>query len=245
MLLQPFGRPPVFPFPDVQDDFSPRRLPGLEYWFDAQDTESIYQDTAFATPATANGQPVGGWKDKASSRHLLQATGTLRPTYRTSHLNGRPAIEADGVDDFLRYSGATLTQPLTIYLVAKLNTTSALQRWFDSALTNQVSSSVSAAGVRRVAAPTALDAGLSDTSPHLHTTLFNTTASAHYVDGALVGGPADTGTNAMDGLTLFAARGSGSTNLSGAIGEFIAYSGVHSSFQRIQVEQFLKDRWGL
>ncbi len=244
-LFQASGRPPNFPFASPTEGFSPRQIGGLEYWFDARDPGSLFQDNALATPVTANGQPVGGWKDKANGRNLVQSLGTSKPTYRSSHINGRPAVDSDGVDDWIRYSGATLSQPLTVYFVGKLAVTAALQRWFDSALTNQVSTFVTAGGIRRIAAPTTIDAGAASTSPQLHTSVFNSLTSAYYVDGALLGGVADAGANSMDGLTLFAARGAGANCLSGAIGEFLAYSGAHSASQRQLVELYLKQRWGL
>ena len=128
MLLQPLGTPPGYPFDSPSDAFTPRQISGLEYWFDAKDLASLFQDNTLTTPVTTTGQTVGGWKDKANARHLVQATGTLKPTYRSSYINGRPAVESDGVDDFLRYSGVTLAQPLTIYFVGKL--TSTMSNWY-------------------------------------------------------------------------------------------------------------------
>jgi hypothetical protein len=243
-LVRTTGAWPDFPFAAPAEEFSPRQISGLEYWFDAQDLGTLFQDN-LTTPVTAGGDPVGAWMDKAWGRHLTQATATLKPTYRSTAINTFPAVESDGVDDLLRASGVTLPQPLTVYFVGKLNATAALQRWMDGASVNLFSVLVNAGAVRRMAAPTNMDAGIVNTSPHLHTCVFNTVASSYYQDGALVGGPADIGTNSIDGLSLFAARGGGANCLSGSIGEFLLYSGAHSDAQRSQVERYLRRRWAL
>ena len=244
-LMQPTGRPPGFPFRNPGEQFSPRQIAGLEYWFDAQDLGSLYQDSAMSSQVTADGQLVGAWADKAKARHVTQPTGTLQPIYRSSFINSLPAVESDGVDDHLKVAAPVLAQPLTIYFVGKLNTAALQQRWLDGASGSVFQVMVTATGVRRITAPTNIDAGAASTTAKLHTCIFNTTASEYYVDGVLAAGPADVGTNSITGLTLFATRSTFTNNLSGGIGELLIYSGAHSAAQRSQVELYLKRRWGL
>lgn len=98
--------------------WSPGAITTVELWLDAADAATLYQTSALATLATADGDPVGGWKDKSGKgRHLLQATSGLRPTLRTGVQNGLNAVRGDGVDDYLRYSGAVASQPCSVFCV--------------------------------------------------------------------------------------------------------------------------------
>jgi hypothetical protein len=245
-LLLSSGRRRSFPFHDPAETFRPTEIAGLTYWFDARDAATLYQDNALSTPVTADGQTVGGWKDKANANHLAQATGTARPAYKASYINGRPAVEADGVDDFLRATGLSVPQPMTIYVVAKLATSGANLCWFDGAgtATERVRLFTNAGSSRFLNAGLSLVDGLADTNPHVHSCLFNGATSEYYVDGTLAAGPGDAGAQLVVGLTLFASR-TGTNVLPGGIGEFLLYTGAHSSGQRRQVEAYLKQRWGL
>lgn len=79
-----------------------------------------------AGAASADGDAVSSWLDlSGNARHLLQSTYSRRPTYRPSGRNGRPVIDFDGVDDYLRTANAYLEQPLTVFLAAKLRTVGA------------------------------------------------------------------------------------------------------------------------
>jgi len=52
--------------------------------------------------ALNNNDPVASWADSSgNSRTLTQSTGSLKPVFKTSAFNGQPAIEFDGVDDYL------------------------------------------------------------------------------------------------------------------------------------------------
>jgi hypothetical protein len=244
-LMQSLGRPPGFPLRNPTEQFSPRQIGGLEYWFDAQDLGTLYQDSGMTSMVTADGQLVGAWGDKAKGRNVTQPTGTLQPIYRSSFINSRPAVEADGVDDHLKVALPVLAQPLTIYFVGKVNTTAIQQRWLDGASGSLFQVIVASTGVRRMSAPTNIDAGAASTTPKLHVCVFNTTASEYYVDGVLAAGPTDVGANSITGLTLFATRSTFTNNLSGGLGEFLIYSGAHTASQRSQMEQYLKRRWGI
>lgn len=69
----------------------------------------------------ADGAAVSSWSDgTGNSRHAVQATGGLQPIYRASGVNARPAVQFDGVDDFLASAAFTsLPQPYTLVVVAR------------------------------------------------------------------------------------------------------------------------------
>jgi hypothetical protein len=239
------GRPATFPIRDSRSPFSPPHISGLEYWFDAQDSGSLFQDDALSVPAVADLQPVGGWKDRANARNVTQANGSLKPLFRTAAINGRPAVEADGVDDYLRASGVSLTQPLSIYCVSNLGAANANMTWFDGSglSTERVRILTSATAQFSINAGAGLNDGASDISPHVHSAIFNGASSLYAIDG-VVAASGNSGVQPLVGLTLFANR-SNLAGLAGCVGELLMYSGAHSDPQRLLVEHYLRTRWGI
>lgn len=86
-------------------------LGSLAWWYRADD------------PGITIGTGVSGWPDKSGNAvHLAQGTGTLQPAFLASAINGRPAVQGDGVDDFLAAAwarAAPLTQPFYIWLILR------------------------------------------------------------------------------------------------------------------------------
>src|SRR5262249_3142078 len=57
--------------------FDPLTLTNLSLWLKGD--AGTYQDSGFVTPATADGDPVGGWQDQSGNvRHFAQATAANR-----------------------------------------------------------------------------------------------------------------------------------------------------------------------
>lgn len=52
---------------------------------------------------TQSGGLVSSWASSVGGYALAQATGSLKPAYNATGVNGRPSIDFDGVDDFLNY----------------------------------------------------------------------------------------------------------------------------------------------
>jgi hypothetical protein len=106
---------------------------GLQLWFDAN-AESY-----------ANGAKVTRWSDASGfGRDLTAADTTSAPTFRSAAVNGRAAIEFDGVSSLMKTYEDTfsLSQPTTFFIVYKsLDPTSVGQTYvFDSrnSLTRQL-----------------------------------------------------------------------------------------------------------
>jgi hypothetical protein len=82
--------------------FDPLTLTNLSLWLKGD--AGTYQDSGFVTPATADGDPVGGWQDQSgNARHFAQASGASRFTLKlaANGINGRAVVRCDGVDDVL------------------------------------------------------------------------------------------------------------------------------------------------
>jgi hypothetical protein len=76
--------------------FTPPALSGLVGWFDAS-----------AITGLSDGGTVATWSDlSVSANHLAQATESVKPTYQTNELNGRPVVRLDGTDDKMAAAGS-------------------------------------------------------------------------------------------------------------------------------------------
>lgn len=92
----------VIPRRRTSSAFSPTQVAGLSLWLDSSDPSTLFQDSALTTPASADGDPVGGWKDKSGNgRHVSQGTSSARPLLKLSVQNSKNVIRFDGTDDFL------------------------------------------------------------------------------------------------------------------------------------------------
>lgn len=89
--------------------FDPLSISGLKLWLDANDPATLFQDSGLTTPATADADPVGGWKDKSgNNNHATQAVAGDRGTLKLAIQNGLPIVRFDGTSDSLELSGAGL-----------------------------------------------------------------------------------------------------------------------------------------
>jgi hypothetical protein len=100
---------------------------GLQLWYDASDTATLFQDSAGTVAVTADGDPVGYWGDKSSNaRHVVQATPGRRPLYKPNGLDtAKPSLLCDDIDDVLTRAGYGLAGAQTVVLVYRFQTTPA------------------------------------------------------------------------------------------------------------------------
>ena len=82
--------------------FSPLNISGLQLWLDASDSTTLFQDSAATTPALADGDPIGCWKDKSGNNyHATQTDGTFKPLRKNAIQNAKNIIRFDGTNDRL------------------------------------------------------------------------------------------------------------------------------------------------
>ena len=82
--------------------FAPTDIASLRYWIKA-DT-GLFQDAEGTTPATADGDVVGLWKDQSGNAYdVSQATTEKKPLLKltTNGINNRAAVLFDGSNDIL------------------------------------------------------------------------------------------------------------------------------------------------
>jgi hypothetical protein len=71
----------------------PSDLPNLEFWVDAQDLSTLFQDAGKSVPVTSNGDDVGAWEDKSGNgRDVTQAVALKKPHFVENSINGRDSI---------------------------------------------------------------------------------------------------------------------------------------------------------
>lgn len=111
--------------PTVSD--VPRRIAGLEMWFDAADLSTMAQNSNGTTAVTATSDPVGFWRDKSGKgRHAKQTTNNNRPQVQLADKNGRPGLNFDGNDDYFACdSGANFAAEFAIAVVRRTGTSNA------------------------------------------------------------------------------------------------------------------------
>ena len=71
---------------------------------------ALWLDAADASTITLNGSTVSQWNDKSGNgRNATQATAANQPTYIANSINGKSALDWDGVNDSMAVSGAIST----------------------------------------------------------------------------------------------------------------------------------------
>jgi hypothetical protein len=71
----------------------------------------------------ADGNPVSAWNDSSTSADNATATGTSRPIYKASVVNGNPIVRFDGIDDFMTFASRYTTIQTAFFVVRTNNLT--------------------------------------------------------------------------------------------------------------------------
>jgi hypothetical protein len=115
--------------------FLPSDISGLQLW--------VKSDTGVTKDGSNN---VSQWDDQSgNTRNLSEATN--QPLWVDAALNGYPVIRFDGTNDKLSATGFSVSQPLSIFIVCKVNTHTNLDGIIFGANTSSV-------GIRMQSSPT-------------------------------------------------------------------------------------------
>lgn len=173
----------------------------------------------------ADGASVSTWADiSGNARDLAQATGTNQPTYRSSvsSLNGRPAVEFDGVNDYMRTAtwsglsqpvsyvvvmrtGASVGSPTASFFIAdKATNTNAMAFYWNVTSGPTIKWSTYAGTAEGLAA-----VGPAASTNYALRAKLNGSSSTMTANGSSVTLTGNVGTGTSDGLTLGASRSTG------------------------------------
>ena len=102
--------------------FSPAQVPNLAGWYDASDKASLFTDTGLTTQVVSDADPIGGWKDlSGTGRHLTQGTAGQQFLYKVNIQNGKSAAVGDAGDSFMTMTSAAVLSEVTVFLACKPN----------------------------------------------------------------------------------------------------------------------------
>ena len=118
------------PYLDMRVEFrngipatEPNKLDGLALWLDASDSSTVIKDSS---------NKVNNWSDKSGNGvSVSQSDSAKQPTFTASGLNNLPTLTFDGSNDYLTSSSLDITQPYSIFLVAKTTGGSGRDYLFD------------------------------------------------------------------------------------------------------------------
>jgi hypothetical protein len=228
----------------------PPTLENIQVWYDGQDAETLWSDTAGTTPLT-DGGTAARWDDKSgNARHVTQATSTKRPIWTEA----TGYVTFDGTDDCLDINGPSIAMPLTMYFVMMRTAggVGAQRHAFDSdqSIANErvriykgasewTESNYNAGNINSAAVwPT-------DTL-HVFSFTYNGASSTIHRNGTLVSGVTTiAGTGNVKLLRIGDVRGAGGLAFFGSINEALIYTGVHDQATREAFEAYLIAKWGI
>lgn len=199
-----------------------------------------------------DGDPIAQWDDASgNARHAKQATTAYRPVYRSAvaALNGQPAVEADGVDDFLRVTFATEPQPYTaVAVIRSMNTAQLVSDYvYDLGAGSSAQVVLTAVDAGRMRYGTSggvvtSDPGVNVASPMLAVFEADGAASRFLVNGTDYSN-GTSGTVGASGVTLFNAITSGAAGHF-QMGFFGLYVGKFSSTELSDLFAWSQSKYG-
>lgn len=226
------------PFGVRSAGFTPADLTGLELWYDANVTASI----------STTGSHVTAWADQSGNgRDLLNGSGSDRPQYPGTALNGVATIDFN--DDLLSVAGFTIAQPWSYAIVVR-----ATNNGFGRAIISTNSGSRSQVGQQNVAAPApwsvhcgtevAIDGPNDGSSWFILVGTNNGAASYGNSDALPVLLASSPGTAGLTGFRM-GRDALGFQPLIGQTAEVIVWSSAYSAQDMANVLAYLQSKWSL
>jgi hypothetical protein len=214
----------------------PSDISDLALWLDAADASTLTLDGS---------NNVEQWNDKSGNgRHVEQSNATLRPARTLSSINGLTALTFDGTDDRLIGTFASISQPITVFCVVRVDNLGSQRTIFDSRLTVIFAHYTTPptnynyhGGVARSFA------GVVAGSTYLGAITYNGASSSLRINRSLVDSGNAGSSSLTDGISVGCTRASSAFHL-GAIAELVFYSKVLSAGEITSVENYLAAKWG-
>jgi hypothetical protein len=238
----------------AETPFSPSDISGLTVWLKSDS----------GTSSTTDEGAISTWSDQSGNgNHFTQATGGNQPTYETTGINGKPVVNFDGSNDYMERN---LSSFGTIFVVSRMSSVTSFKAMvggrgttgtpFDALLLgpNGTGSNPSfrwGIGAGSALELTGLNGDIVVNSPFIavgEKTGTTSTSMRFWWNGSLR--DSDTSASApiaMDKMVV----GAGHYNDNvvdfwpGDIAEVILYDSSLTELQRINVEDYLAERWGV
>lgn len=232
ILQEPFAIPTLA--------FIPTRISGIKLWLDANQM------------GLSDGTSVTTWSDvSGSANDFSQSTSGNKPVFHTNIINGLPAVQFDGSDDFMSHTGTIAAQPVSVFIVTQPTANTSSQKTYACFTHSSGGSYFVVARLSTNFWGTFTNADLSSgnaLSSGSNYLLENTAASGStflYQKGVQVATSATTevgsGSNSGLGKDLV----NSGREYAGYIAEVIVYNTVLSSGDRVRVENYLIAKYAL
>lgn len=239
----------------------PSKVPGLVLWLDGADESNIFSDATCSTTITNSGS-VGCWRDKSTNVFKATSSGTARPIYQTTVLNGKSSIVFDGSNDSLvipHNSNLSIIGDMSIFAAISVT---------DFAISRTIIAKTGSTNPSR-AAPfkfEILNSGGNVTLTRGNDAAQNTfqstlpvpnipviisatmagTSVKHFLNGKDNGVGTLTGTIADSNNPVYVGyRSDAASKMLGSISEIIMYNSSLSPDKRSRIEYYLADKWGI
>jgi len=254
--------------------FNPKWISGLQLWFDAADSNTLYSGSTGGTLAVSSGS-VGRWEDKSDNRwHATQSIEANCPRRITASFNGLDTVGFDGINDTMFVSGAinimTNVSESTVFLVAMAQRSGATFNFY------YISTGTSATATRfRIAKE-----GLNNVVPGVRRldsdafymypffpggvvssslltsycigVKYDTSSSYYYVNGieqAISGSIRSAFSGSTSNTTAsrvaIGSNSGGGNILNGSIAEIIHYNRYLNNVERRSIERYLTRKWNI
>ncbi len=234
----------------IQKQFSPTHIGGLLLWLKAD-----------AIVGLSDGDPVTTWTDLSHNNKNAIAAGAVRPTFKTSIINGKPVVRfggsyamstpsidlsaISGVTIFIVFSSTTGSTQMVLESSDNYNNHSGTFAIYD------LGAGINSKAHGNVGTTDYLPSQSINTDPLMLSNIIDFSLSANevscYVNGNLDGTRANNSNNTTNfGNYVFniGARNATSLFLTGDIAEIIVYSAALSNINRKKIEKYLHYRWG-
>lgn len=229
----------------------PTSLNGLKLWLDADDASTIMEEDS---PGF-----VSQWDDKSGNGfNVTQGTGSKQPQTGVDTIGGLNTITFDDTDDVLNNTSYIDFSEITLIAVA------AFESDDNSAIVEVTNGTVNTGaglfqqptppiggGIKFVTQTPATVLVLDEDPPptviHIFTGTRSTSEAKFFIDGALEDSTSIASglTNTLNRVDIGQLAGFNSFTLDGFIGEVIIYNKALLDSERVKVETFLSDKWGI
>jgi hypothetical protein len=225
--------------------FSPASIPGLKLWLDASQIVGLNDGDAVTTWSDLSGNGNDG----------TQATSSKKPTYQTSEINGRAVVLFDGVDDMMTVPALSPANCSAFAVFKKSNAAAiavmlgnnviygplVMAYYTDSYFYPVHATSGGSSAYEGFAGQgTALSS-----AAQVSMTVSGSTIVGR-VNGSSLGSPVASGAifSSPSFNELGARTGSIPIYHDGSIAELLLYDSAISAEQIVQIETYLKNKWG-